>query len=103
MTSAPKSDSTVAAAGAAIKLAQSRTLSPSKMPRSMETPVIFRFISQFFRHCEERSDEAIQPCCTSVALRQQRGVAAGRGGVHGDGLLGGESRQIMRAAGLRAG
>src|SRR5262245_5576917 len=31
MTSAPKSDSTVAAAGAAIKLAQSSTFSPSKM------------------------------------------------------------------------
>src|SRR4051812_12389137 len=34
MTSAPKSDSTVAAAGAAMKLAQSRTLRPSKMPFS---------------------------------------------------------------------
>src|SRR5438874_6498052 len=31
MTSAPKSDITVAAAGPAIKLAQSMTLSPSKM------------------------------------------------------------------------
>src|SRR6516225_5719834 len=35
MTSAPKSDSTVAAAGAAMKLAQSRTFSPSKMPFSI--------------------------------------------------------------------
>jgi hypothetical protein len=34
MTSAPKSDSTVAAAGAAMKLAQSSTFSPSKMPFS---------------------------------------------------------------------
>src|SRR5436305_1705455 len=41
ITSAPKSDSTVAAAGAAIKLAQSRTLRPSKMPRSMVAPVPF--------------------------------------------------------------
>jgi hypothetical protein len=31
MTSAPKSDITVAAAGPAMKLAQSMTLSPSKM------------------------------------------------------------------------
>src|ERR1700676_57369 len=35
ITSAPKSDSTVAAAGAAMKLAQSRTLRPSKMPFSI--------------------------------------------------------------------
>src|ERR1700722_11319346 len=35
MTCAPKSDSTVAAAGAAMKLAQSRTLRPSKMPSSI--------------------------------------------------------------------
>src|SRR5207253_4458122 len=38
ITSAPKSDSTVAAAGAAMKLAQSRTLSPSKMPFSISAP-----------------------------------------------------------------
>src|SRR5690606_4995432 len=39
----------------------------------------------------------------SVLHRQQRGVAAGGGGVDGDGFLGGEARQVVRPAGLGAG
>src|SRR5438128_950114 len=39
----------------------------------------------------------------SVAIRQQRGVAAGGSGIDGDGLFGCEPREIMRAAGLWAG
>ena len=42
MTSAPKSDSTVAAAGAAMKLAQSITFSPANSPSAivvLSTPV----------------------------------------------------------------
>ena len=38
-----------------------------------------------------------------IPLRQQCGVAAGGGGVDGDGLLGREAREIMRAAGLGTG
>src|SRR4249919_990207 len=38
-----------------------------------------------------------------LAQRQQRGIAASGGGVDGHGLLGGEARYVMRAAGLGAG
>src|ERR1700761_8341739 len=112
ITSAPKSDNTVAAAGAAMKLAQSRTFKPSKMPpaivRSSLLSVLFRAV------------EASLPCMPVVLIdndgrcngrfsglrqrlflaRQQRRIAARGGRVDGHGLLGGEARQIMRPAGL---
>src|SRR5207253_8029324 len=37
---------------------------------------------------------------TLFSIRHQRGVAAGRGGVDGHGLLGRKARQVMRSTGL---
>src|SRR6266480_273005 len=73
MTSAPKSDSTVAAAGAAMKLAQSRTLSPSKMPSPIVIllPLLLLVLSVYRNYREERSARMpFDPCwpCDATCL-----------------------------------
>src|SRR4029079_6161663 len=94
MTSAPKSDSTVAAAGAAMKLAQSRTLRPSKMPFSMMVPLPCRLLVLLIA---AGGGEQLVPA------RQQGCIAAGGGDIDGDRLFGGEPCQVMRPAGLGGG
>src|ERR1700742_2276335 len=121
MTSAPKSDSTVAAAGAAMKLAQSRTFSPSKMPFSMMASLPSDCCSCYragsagrgLRSCPfDRCWRGMQPFQRRAGIdyprrlflaREQRGIAAGRGGIDGHRLLGGEARKVMWAAGLGTG
>src|SRR5882724_6059355 len=89
MTSAPKSDSTVAAAGAAMKLAQSRTFSPSKMPFSIVTPLpcdllllfprdgITAAIDPDERHLAQVG-QGMQRRFPSSAMSLRRGTAHGR-------------------------
>src|SRR5689334_21028839 len=114
-TSAPKSDSTVAAAGAAMKLAQSSTFSPSKMPfSSMSASLPSRLVSLAEIPLEEPFEPSWPGDATpggvmgrcAVRLfpaREQSGVAACGRGIHGYRLFGGKPRQIMRPAGLRSG
>src|SRR4051794_31644666 len=105
MTSAPKSDSTVAAAGAAMKLAQSRTLMPSKMPFSIwRCSLAFIDFARKLLVADEKSFDRCWATMQPLLLaRQQRRVAADRGGVNGHGLLGREARQVMGPAGLGTG
>src|ERR1044071_598937 len=58
ITSAPKSDMTVAAAGPAIKLAQSMTLSPSKM-RSVTRNSLLQFIHHEDTKITKRNNVAL--------------------------------------------
>ena len=45
-----------------------------------------------------------RPVSAALLLqRQQRGIPAGRRGVDGEGALGGETQQVVWAAGLRSG
>src|SRR5262245_1253607 len=107
MTSAPKSDSTVAAAGAAIKLAQSSTFSPSKMPfSSIVASLPLRFLLAdkiplqpgFGRHLNHVGRVMQRPAESwadapavhqpVIPVREQCGVAAGGGGIDGNWLVG---------------
>src|SRR6476620_1246006 len=106
MTSAPKSDSTVAAAGAAMKLAQSITFRPSKIPFSIVAPLravywscrdIARAIP-FKRHLDH-----VGGAMQLLPAGHQSCIPACRVGIDRHGLFGGEARQIMRPTGLRSG
>src|SRR5580704_5037142 len=106
MTLAPKSDSTVAAAGAAMKLAQSRTLRPSKMPSSIVGSLpgfIDAFGIGFLVHLTDVGAAMQREKCSAprakrsslrsrgdddlLAIRQQRGIAACCRGVDGHRLF----------------
>src|SRR5262245_19562703 len=107
MTSAPKSDSTVAAAGAAMKLAQSRTLRPSKIPLSIVASL--RGVCCF---CRDSRLLAASFTCHLAHLGgamqlfpagHQLCISAGCGCIDGHRLFGGEAGKVMRSAGLRPG
>src|SRR5579863_197347 len=107
-----------------MKLAQSRTFKPSKMPFCMgrTAPLIcwLAFDPIWASRCNARFFMAVRgrgtlvgrteihpapaPACKNLFLaREKGGIAAGRRRVDRHRLLGGKARQIVRATGLRAG
>src|SRR5215213_6447791 len=106
MTSAPKSDSTVAAAGAAIKLAQSRTLRPSKIPFSIVAPlrdVLSVLSNDRYGRSGSTSFGPSWEVMQLLTARHQRCISAGRRRIDGHRLFGRKPREIMRPAGLGPG
>src|SRR5689334_3276816 len=107
MTSAPKSDSTVAAAGAAMKLAQSRTLRPSKIPLSIVASLRWRLLllpgSRSLRIPFERHLAHLGGAMQLFPAGHQCCISAGCGRIDAHRLFGGKAHEVMRSAGLGAG
>src|SRR5215831_6843847 len=78
VTSAPKSDSTVAAAGAAIKLAQSRTFRPSKMPFSILASLPLVLLCRVAEFRQSLTAMSFDRCRAGMQRRQ---ISPGRMGV----------------------
>src|SRR3546814_17848087 len=68
-------------------------------PRATRTDTLFPYTTLF----RSRWRAGVRRIAASLPQGQQRGIAAGGGGVDGEGAFAGEAQQVVRAAGFGAG